>query len=111
MDHLSSAFSALSDPTRRAILDRLMQGEASFTELADPFEISRPAVVKHLRALEKAGLIAKRGAKARPVYSLTPERLSEAMDWLERRRRHWEGSLDRLGRYVRDIQNGEGGTA
>lgn len=111
MDHLSSAFSALGDPTRRAILDRLMQGEASFTELADPFEISRPAVVKHLRALEKAGLVGKHGAKARPIYRLSPGALGEAIDWLERHRRHWEGSLDRLDAYVRDIQNRKGGSA
>ncbi len=111
MDHLSSAFSALGDPTRRAILDRLMRGDASFTELADPFEISRPAVVKHLRALERAGLVAKHGAKARPVYRLAPNALDDALDWLERHRRHWNSSLDRLDKYVRDIQNSKGGSA
>ena len=111
MDHLSSVFSALGDPTRRAILDRLGQGDASFTELADPFEISRPAVVKHLRALERAGLVAKHGAKARPVYRLAPGALADVMDWLELRRRHWEGSLDRLDGYVREIQNRKGGAA
>jgi DNA-binding transcriptional ArsR family regulator len=111
MDHLSSAFSALGDPTRRAILDRLMQGEASFTELAAPFAISRPAVVKHLQALERAGLVAKQGAKARPVYSLAPNALTDVTDWLERHRRHWEGSLNRLDGYVREIQNRKGGDA
>ena len=111
MDQLSSAFSALGDPTRRAILDRLMHGEASFTELADPFEISRPAVVKHLRALERAGLVGKHGAKSRPIYRLAPDALNEAMDWLARHRRHWDGSLSRLDNYVREIQNREGGSA
>ncbi len=110
MDQLSAAFSALGDPTRRAILDRLMRGEASFSELADPFEMSRPAVVKHLRALERAGLIRKEGAKARPVYRLAPEGMKTPADWLERYARYWEGALDRLDAYIRDQQDREGGS-
>ena len=106
MDQLSAAFSALGDPTRRAILDRLRRGEASFTELADPFDMSRPAVVKHLRALERAGLIRKEGAGARPVYRLAPEGMKAPAGWLERYARFWEDSLDRLDAYVRELEAG-----
>ena len=111
MDQLSGVFGALSDPTRRAILDRLMEGEASFTELARPFAISRPGVVKHLRALEGAGLIAKDGPRARPVYRLAPEAMKGPRDWLDRYRRFWEEALDRLDDYVKKITDRKGGSA
>jgi DNA-binding transcriptional ArsR family regulator len=110
MDQLSAAFSALGDPTRRAILERLMDGEASFSELADPCDMSRPAVVKHLRALERAGLIRKEGAKARPVYRLAPEGLKTPSDWLDRYARYWEDALDRLDAYIRDRESSKGGS-
>ena len=108
MDHLSRAYSALADPTRRAIIERLAKGQASFTELAEPFDMSRPAVVKHLRALEGAGLIAKEGAKARPVYRLAPESMKAPHDWLKNYARFWEGSLDRLDAYVKEITTPRG---
>lgn len=111
MDALSRAYSALADPTRRAIIEKLSDGDASFTDLAEPFEISRPAVVKHLRALEAAGLIAKEGSKARPVYRLSAANMRAPHDWLNNYRRFWEGSLDRLDAYVREITDAEGGKA
>ena len=111
MDQLSRAYSALADPTRRAIIERLAGGAASFTDLAEPFEISRPAVVKHLRALEAAGLIAKEGPKARPVYRLSPETMKAPHDWLRTYARLWEGSLDRLDAYVREPATPKGGAS
>lgn len=109
MDHLSRAYSALADPTRRAIIERLAGGEANFTELAEPFAMSRPAVVKHLRALEGAGLIAKDGPKARPVYRLAPKTMKAPHDWLKNYARFWEGSLDRLDAYVAELTTPKGG--
>lgn len=109
MDHLSRAYSALADPTRRAIIERLAKSEASFTELAEPFEISRPAVVKHLRALEGAGLVLKEGPKARPIYRLSPETMKAPHDWLNDYARFWEGSLDRLDAYVEELTTPKGG--
>ena len=106
-DHLSTIFSALADPTRRAILARLTAGEASVTELAEPFEMSMPAISKHLKGLERAGLIARgREAQWRPCR-LEAEPLKEAADWLESYRRFWEQSFDRLGEYLRDLQSKE----
>ena len=106
-DHLSTIFSALADPTRRAILARLAAGEASVTELAEPFEMSMPAISKHLKVLERAGLIARgREAQWRPCR-LEAEPLKEAADWLESYRRFWEQSFDRLGEYLRDLQSKE----
>ena len=104
-DHLSTIFSALADPTRRAILARLTTGEASVTELAEPFEMSMPAISKHLKVLERAGLIARgREAQWRPCR-LEAEPLKEAADWLEHYRRFWEQSFDRLGEYLRELQS------
>jgi len=99
-DHLSVTFAALADPTRRAILGRLMSGECSVTELAAPFEMSLPAVSKHLRVLERAGLIARgREAQWRPCR-LEAGPLKEVADWTERYRALWEGRLDRLDSYL-----------
>ncbi len=111
MDPLSRAYSALADPTRRAIIEQLSSGDASFTDLAKPFEISRPAVVKHLRALEAAGLIAKDGSKSRPVYRLSASAMRAPHDWLRNYARFWEGSLDRLDAYVREVVDSKGGKA
>lgn len=106
-DHLSTTLSALADPTRRAILARLTIGEASVTELAEPFDMSLPAVSKHLKVLEKAGLISRgREAQWRPCR-LEAAPLREVFDWLEVYRRHWEESLDRLGDYLKEMQKKE----
>jgi DNA-binding transcriptional ArsR family regulator len=106
-DFLSTTFAALADPTRRAILARLASGEASVTELAQPFEMSMPAVSKHLKVLERAGLIARgREAQWRPCR-LEANRLKEVADWVETYRYHWEQSLDRLDEYLKELQNKE----
>ena len=106
-DTLSNTFSALADPTRRAILARLALGELSVTELAQPFEMSMPAISKHLKVLERAGLITRgREAQWRPC-SLKAAPLKDAADWLERYRRFWEESFDRLDDYLRELQAGE----
>jgi DNA-binding transcriptional ArsR family regulator len=103
-DRLSSTFAALADPTRRAILARLASGEASVTELAEPFRMSLPAVSKHLKVLEHAGLITRgREAQWRPC-KLAPEPLKDVSDWVERYRKMWEERLDRLDEYLREIQ-------
>ena len=103
-DTLSNTFSALADPTRRAILARLALGELSVTELAQPFEMSMPAISKHLKVLEHAGLIARgRDAQWRPC-SLKAAPLKDAAEWLERYRRFWEESFDRLDDYLRELQ-------
>jgi len=103
-DRLSSTFAALADPTRRAILARLVSGEATVTDLAEPFEMSLPAVSKHLKVLERAGLIARtRTAQWRPCR-LEAAPLKDAADWLEHYRRFWEQSLDRLEDYLRELQ-------
>jgi DNA-binding transcriptional ArsR family regulator len=105
MDHLSSTFAALADPTRRAILARLALGETSVTELAEPFDMSMPAVSKHLKVLERAGLIARgREAQWRPCR-LEAAPLKTIADWVEEYRRFWEESFDRLGDYLAQIQN------
>ena len=104
---LDRTFAALSDPTRRAIVERLADGEVSVTELAAPFSMSLPAVSKHLKVLEKAGLISRgRKAQWRPCR-LEPEPLKEASDWLEEYRRLWEERLDRLDEYLRTLQGKE----
>lgn len=103
-DQLSSTFAALADPTRRAILARLASGECSVTELAEPFDMSMPAVSKHLRVLEKAGLIARgREAQWRPCR-LEPAPLKEVSDWIERYRAMWEGRFDRLDTYLQELK-------
>jgi DNA-binding transcriptional ArsR family regulator len=100
-DPLSSTLAALADPTRRAILARLALGETSVGELAKPFDMSLPAVSKHLKVLERAGLISRgREAQWRPCR-LEPSRLKEVADWLERYRRFWEASFDRLDEHLR----------
>ena len=102
-DHLSTTFYALADPTRRAILARLATGECSVTELAEPFEISLPAVSKHLRVLERAGLIARgREAQWRPCR-INAKPLKEVADWTERYRRFWEGKFDNLELYLQEL--------
>ena len=101
---LDAAFSALSDPTRRAILARLALGETSVTELAKPFAMSLPAVSKHLKVLERAGLIARsREAQWRPCR-IEPKALKDIDDWLGNYRRFFEESLDRLGDYLKKLQ-------
>ena len=104
---LDRTFAALADPTRRAILARLARGEATVSELAEPFPMSQPAVSKHLRVLERAGLIARgRRAQWRPA-ELKAEPLREAADWLEGYRQLWEGRLDRLDAYLREMQGND----
>jgi DNA-binding transcriptional ArsR family regulator len=103
-DRLSATFSALADPTRRAILSRLALGETTVGELAKPFKITGPAVSKHLRVLEQAGLIVRgREAQWRPCR-IVPDPLKEVDDWLDHYRRFWDASLDRLGDYLQQLQ-------
>ena len=103
-DRISLIFSALADPTRRAILARLAEGEASVTELAEPFAMSLPAISKHLKVLERAGLISRgREAQWRPC-KLEPEPLRDVADWLAQYRTLWDESLDRLDDYLRHLQ-------
>jgi DNA-binding transcriptional ArsR family regulator len=106
VDRLSTTFGALADPTRRAILARLAEGEATVNELAQPFPITLQAVSKHLKVLERAGLIARgRTAQLRPSR-LQGDALGEAADWLEGYRRFWDERLDRLDEHLREIQKG-----
>jgi DNA-binding transcriptional ArsR family regulator len=103
-DQISSTFSALADPTRRAILARLSLGETSVTELAEPFEMSMPAISRHLKVLEKAGLISRgREAQWRPC-KLEAGPLRDASVWLNEYRRFWEESFDRLDVYLKELQ-------
>ena len=103
-DRLSATFAALADPTRRAILARLASGEVSVTELAEPFEMSLPAVTKHLKVLERAGMISRgRDAQWRPCR-LEAAWLKDVADWVEHYRRFWEQSLDRLDGYLKELQ-------
>lgn len=107
-DRLSQTFSALSDPTRRAILARLSTGEASVGELAEPFEMSLPAVTKHLKVLERAGLISRgRRAQWRPC-KLEAGPLREISDWVAEYRKFWEERFDRLDAYLRELKANEG---
>jgi DNA-binding transcriptional ArsR family regulator len=104
-DRLSSTLTALADPTRRAILARLALGEASVTQLQQPFNISQPATSKHLKVLERAGLITRgRAAQWRPCR-LDGSALKDVADWLEPYRRFWEASLDRLDEHLRNLQS------
>jgi DNA-binding transcriptional ArsR family regulator len=106
-DQLTLTFSALADPTRRAILQRLSQGEASVSELTEPFDISMPAISRHLKVLEQAGLVARsRNAQWRPVQ-LTAAPLAEVAGWVERYRRHWEAQFDRMDAYLAELQKGD----
>ena len=109
-DPLSATFAALADPTRRAILARLASGEASVTELAEPFDMSLPAVTKHLKVLQRAGLISQsREAQWRPC-KLQARPMREAAEWMEPYRRHWEQRFDRLDDFLREITR-KGGAA
>ncbi len=106
-DQLNLTFAALADPTRRAILARLTSGETTVLELAAPHDMSLPAISKHLRVLERSGLIERaRDAQRRPCR-LKAEPMKQAVDWLEDYRRHWEASLDRLGEYLKQLQSKE----
>jgi DNA-binding transcriptional ArsR family regulator len=103
-DHLSTTFSALADPTRRAILARLASGEATVMQLAKPFDMSQPAISKHLKVLERAGLIARgREAQWRPCR-LTAAPLERVADWVAHYRRFWDDSFDRLDDYLKELQ-------
>jgi len=103
-DHLSTTFAALADPTRRAILARLASGEANVTELAKPFDMSQPAISKHLKVLERAKLISRgRDAQSRPCR-LEARRLKEAASYIDRYRRFWEESFDRLDDYLDELK-------
>jgi DNA-binding transcriptional ArsR family regulator len=105
-DQLTATFSALADPTRRAILARLAEGEATVTELARPFRISLPAISRHLKVLERAGLISRdRSAQWRPSR-LRTKPLEEATAWIETRRETWESRIDRLDEHLKEIQKG-----
>ena len=102
--HLDATFAALADPTRRAILARLATGEASVTELAAPFKMSQPAISKHLKVLERAGLVSRgRDAQRRP-RRLEAKPLAEATEWLERYREYWEGNYQRLDALLEELK-------
>jgi len=104
---LSATFGALADPTRRAILGRLSKGDASVLELAEPFDMSQPAISKHLNVLERAGLIVRgRDAQRRPCH-LEPRRLKQAAEWIGTYRQFWEESYSRLDDYLRELQTKE----
>ncbi len=107
-EHLDRTFGALADQTRRAILEHLSQGPATVGELADPFRISRPAISKHLRVLERAGLVQRRqdGRLSRCALDATP--MKNAAEWVERYRRYWEQQLDALARYFENEENTHG---
>lgn len=103
-DSLSTTFAALADPTRRAILAKLSKGEASVNELAEPFKMTLPAISKHLKVLQKAGLITRgQNAQFRPCR-LEAEPLKKASDWIDRYRQFWEESFDRLDEYLKELQ-------
>ena len=107
MDPLSVTFAALADPTRRAILARLSEGEASVNELAGPFAMSLPAVSKHLKVLERSGLISRsKEAQWRPA-KLEPDAVKPVADWVDQYRRFWDASLDRLDAYLKVVQKGD----
>ena len=104
---LTQTFAALGDPTRLAILERLAEGDATVKQLAEPFSVSLPAISRHLKVLEQAGLITRgRAAQSRPS-SLRVEALEEATMWMDARRELWEGRIDRLDRHLRQIQKGQ----
>ena len=106
-DQLDATFAALADPTRRAILARLASGEANVGELAKPFDMSQPAISKHLKVLERAGLISRsREGQSRPCR-LEAERLKEASAWMEKYRRFWDESFDRLDLYLEELKQKE----
>ncbi len=107
VDRLSQTFAALADPTRRAILARLSRGEASVSELTEPFAISMPAISRHLKVLERAGLVTRaRQAQWRPVQ-LDAAPLVEVAGWVERYRRYWDADFDRMDAYLAQLQKGD----
>ena len=110
-DRLSTIFAALADPTRRAILTRLSEGDATVSELAEPFAISLPAVSRHLKVLEHAGLISRSRSAQWRSSSLQAEPLREATAWMERYREFWDSSLDRLDAHLKRMQDQDGGSA
>jgi DNA-binding transcriptional ArsR family regulator len=103
-DQLSDTFQALADPTRRALMARLTSGEASVQELAKPFKMSLPAISKHLKVLEKSGLIVRRSQAQQRLCKLQTQPIKDAVDWLEHHRKLWEDRLDRLEEYLQEIQ-------
>ena len=106
-DALSATFAALADHTRRAILERLALGEATVTDLVAPFDLSQPAISKHLKVLESAGLVSRsRDAQRRPCH-LVAAPLQDVSAWVEQYRQHWEARLDRLEAYLRELQGAE----
>ncbi len=105
VDRLSATFFALADPTRRAILARLRGGEASVLELAEPFDMSQPAISKHLKILERAGLVSSSQAAQRRPRRLEAQPLGEATEWLERYREHWEANFERLDALLEEMQS------
>ena len=110
MDSLSLTLSALADPTRRAILARLSAGEATVNELAEPFALTQPAISKHIKVLERAGLVTRsRDAQRRPCR-IEPAPLAEASHWLDSYRRLWEANFDGLDALLQDLQSPKGGT-
>jgi DNA-binding transcriptional ArsR family regulator len=114
VDQLSSVFMALADPTRRAILTRLMAGDANVSELAEPFSISQPAISKHLKVLERAGLISRTRAATARLSHLEAAPMKEASMWMENYRQYWESSFDRLDAALKEYMGGtdtHGGTA
>ncbi len=110
-DPLSATFAALADPTRRAILGLLAEGEATVSELAAPFEISAPAITKHLKVLQRAGLVVQGRERQWRPCRMRAEPLQEAADWVEQYRQQWEQPLDRLEDYLRELQAKEPGHA
>ncbi len=110
-DRLSVIFAALADPTRRAIIGRLADGEATVTELAGPFPISLPAISRHLKVLERAGLISRSRSGQWRSSALEPAPLKEAADWMERYQVLWEASFDRLDAHLRRVQADRGSPA
>jgi DNA-binding transcriptional ArsR family regulator len=106
-DSLGATFAALADPTRRAILERLAHGEASVTELAEPFQVSLPAISKQLRVLEQAGLLIREKEGRVRRCRLDAEPMREAAEWLARYRRYWERQLDSLADYLNELQSEE----
>jgi len=103
-DPLSATFAALADPTRRAILEHLAEGEAPVGELAEPFAITPQAVSRHLKVLEQSGLVTRRIDKQRRIIRLNPAALKRTADWVERYRTFWEGQLDSLGAYLEQTE-------
>jgi DNA-binding transcriptional ArsR family regulator len=108
-DHLSSCFAALADPTRRAIVARLSQGEMTVNELAKPFAMSLPAISRHLKVLERSGLISRsRAAQQRPA-KFEPQAIKAVAEWVDQYRAFWDGSFDRLDAYLKDLGANDGG--